>query len=148
MREFVPQRLVAWVARAVYNEPYRAARMTERVDPTDDAVTAAYGLDFGGRRHTIGVVGERPAIRPPADSAEHWFKEHRWGFGVTHRGRLLRYEVDHPEWDVYPVREHTIDVDWAKLYGPTWADLNGAEPAGVVFAAGSGVSVYPHGSPV
>ena len=28
VREFVPQRLVAWLARVFYNEPYRAATMS------------------------------------------------------------------------------------------------------------------------
>ncbi len=145
-REFVPQRLVAWVARAIYNEPYRAAGMGERVEAAGDGMTAEYTLDFGGRRHTLAATGGA-AVRPPAGSADHWFKEHRWGFGVTHRGRLLRYEVDHPTWDVFPVTNVRADVDWGTLYGPAWADMTGAEPASVVFAAGSAVSVYPHGSP-
>ena len=51
--------------------------------------------------------------------------------GVTRRGRLLRYEVAHPEWDVYPVRSFAADVDWAALYGPEWAVMQGREPASV-----------------
>jgi hypothetical protein len=84
-------------------------------------------------------------VRPRRETAEHFFKEHSWGYGVTRRGRLLRYEVNHPEWDVYPVREHRIDVDWGALYGPEWAVMTGRPPASVFLAVGSDVSVYPHG---
>jgi hypothetical protein len=146
VREFVPQRLVTWVARLVYNEPYRAARMGESVSVVGDTTRAEYTLHTAGSRNVLSAEGGQP-VRPPADSLEHWFKEHRWGFGVTRRGRLLRYEVDHPAWDVFPVSRFRADVDWGKLYGPAWADMTGAEPASVVFAAGSAVSVYPHGRP-
>ena len=46
---------------------------------------------------------------------------------------------------MYPVREFAADVDWAALYGPGWGVMHKAEPASVVLAVGSGVSVYPKG---
>jgi uncharacterized protein YqjF (DUF2071 family) len=146
VREFVPQGFVAWMARTVYNEPYHAARMSMAIDEKPDALAATYTVDFGGKVHSLTATGTRPAVRPGPDSLEHFFKEHSWGFGRTHKGKLLRYEVSHPEWDVYPVTDFKADVDWAKLYGPAWAEMNGKEPASVVLAAGSGVSVYPHGT--
>jgi hypothetical protein len=145
VREFVPSWLVATTARVLYNEPYRSARMTMDVTDTSDAITAAYTVKWGGRAHSLRAVGEKPAKRPPVDSVEHWFKEHQWGFGTGRRGKLIRYEVNHPEWDVYPVREFAADVDWATLYGPEWGVMQKAEPASVVLAAGSEVSVYPKG---
>src|SRR5262249_30027230 len=37
LREFVPQRLVAWIARWLYNEPYLAAPITaERTERADE----------------------------------------------------------------------------------------------------------------
>jgi uncharacterized protein len=146
VREFVPQRFVAWVARTIYNEQYRAAPMSMMVAETPMDIAAEYGVHYGGRRHTLRAGGSKPAVRPGPDSLEHFFKEHSWGFGTTHRGRLMRYEVQHPEWDVYPVRECQVDVDWAALYGPAWAGMNGRSPASVVFAAGSAVSVFPKGA--
>jgi uncharacterized protein YqjF (DUF2071 family) len=145
VREFVPSWLVATTARVIYNEPYRSARMTMDVTERPDAVTAAYSLKWSGRTHTLRAVGAKPAVRPGADSVEHWFKEHAWGFGTSRRGRLIRYEVNHPEWDVYPVTEFASDVDWASLYGPEWGAMQAAEPGSVVLAAGSAVSVYPKG---
>lgn len=145
VREFVPQWLVASVARLIYNEPYRAARMTESVTETPDAVTAAYTVAWAGRVHTLRATGTKPAVTPGPGSVEHFFKEQTWGFGVTRRGRLLRYEVTHPEWAVYPVRDFHTDADWAALYGPAWAGMTGRAPDSVVLAAGSAVGVYPHG---
>jgi uncharacterized protein len=146
VREFVPQRFVAWVARTIYNEPYHAARMTMQIDDNPGSLTATYTTEFGGRVHSLTTTGTKPAVRPGPDSVEHFFKEHSWGFGRTHRGKLLRYEVNHPEWDVYPVTNFRADVDWGSLYGPAWAPMTGREPDSVVLAVGSAVSVYPHGT--
>src|ERR1700759_5170164 len=37
VRELVPARLIAWLARWLYNEPYAAIPMTSRADETDDS---------------------------------------------------------------------------------------------------------------
>jgi uncharacterized protein YqjF (DUF2071 family) len=146
VREFVPQRFVAWVARVIYNEPYHAAHLTIAIDDQPDSLTATYTVESGGRGHSLTATGSKPAVRPGPDSVEHFFKEHSWGFGRTHGGKLLRYEVSHPEWDVYPVTHFHADVDWGALYGPAWATMTGRDPASVVLAVGSAVSVFPHGT--
>ena len=51
--------------------------------------------------------------------------------------------MNHPEWDVYPLREFAADVDWATLYGPEWGAMQKVEPASVVFAVGSEAG-FPH----
>jgi hypothetical protein len=168
VREFVPQWSVATIARVLYNEPYRSARMTMRVEESrlspaesqknepspaggklavtmGETITAEYTVKWGGRVHALRAVGDRPAERPGPESVEHWFKEHSWGFGTSRRGKLIRYEVNHPEWDVYPVQDFSFDIDWATLYGPEWARMTSAQPASVVFAVGSEISVYPKG---
>ncbi len=146
VREFVPQRFVAWVARTIYNEPYLAARLTMTITDKPDSLTAAYTVEFGGRVHSLTATGSKPAVRPGPDRAEHFFKEHSWGYGRTRRGKLIRYEVSHPEWDVCPVTDFKADVDWGKLYGPAWEAMTGRDPASVVLAVGSAVSVFPHGT--
>lgn len=143
VREFVPSWLVASTARVLYNEPYRSARMTMDVRDEPDRQAAAYTVRWAGRVHSLRAAGRQPAIHPAPDSTEHFFKEHSWGFGISRRGRLIRYEVSHPEWAVHPVSDFQADVDWAQLYGPEWSVMQDVQPASVVLAAGSQVSVYP-----
>ena len=145
VREFVPQWFVATVARVIYNEPYRSAPMGMTIQDASEHLTAEYRLDWGGRTHSLRATGRQPAIHPGPDSLEHWFKEHSWGFGVSHLGKTISYEVQHPEWEVYPVESFSAEVDWGQLYGPQWSGFNGVEPASVVLAVGSAVSVYPKG---
>jgi uncharacterized protein YqjF (DUF2071 family) len=141
IREFVPSRVVARLARTLYNEPYLATPMTSTILDLPDSIGVEHRLEFGGRTHVLAATGSKPGLLPDAASIEHHFKEHEWGFGVF-RGRLMRYRVEHPVWEVYPVRDWTVDVDWSILYGPEWAVMQGAAPCSTILAAGSPVAVF------
>jgi len=145
IREFVPRPLVAWLARAIYNEPYLVAPIESAVAGEAPAVVTRRRLRWRGRTHAIEVTGSRPAFRPAEASNEHFFKEHQWGFGRDRRSRPILYEVRHPQWDVYPVRSWSLDLDWAQVYGPRWDVLAREKPVSVLLAVGSAVSVYPRG---
>lgn len=145
IREFVPQRLVAWIARWLYNEPYLPAPITATRRELPDGIEMAYNLRYAGKEHSIHVTGAKPSFRPAENSDEHFFKEHHWGFGCTRSGKGLRYQVDHPVWDVYPVRSFSLDLDFAAVYGPQWKFLQTATPISTVLAVGSAIAVHPKG---
>ena len=145
VREFVPQPMVSWLARTLYNEPYLVAPLESSVDEGPSAVVSHRRLRWHGRNHRVEVTGDKPASRPTEDSDEHFFKEHHWGFGRDRRGHTLAYEVRHPLWDVYPVRSWNLDFDWAEVYGSAWSALSSQKPASVILAAGSHVAVYSRG---
>jgi uncharacterized protein YqjF (DUF2071 family) len=144
VREFVPQHLAAWIARVIYNEPYKAAPLEGSVLKNESGITVEYRLRFAGKTHKLSATSRKPPHLPPPESVEHFFKEHRWGFGKSRSGNTTRYEVAHPAWDVYPVDHYHVDLDWASVYGPEWKILDGAEPYSIVLAAGSPVAVYMH----
>ena len=143
LRELVPSRLVAMVARLRYHEPYHAARMRSAVSlvGTDLEVMHDWELDDHGYR--LRVRGSQTTSTPPDSAIEHHFKEHEWGFGRTRAGALLTYRVEHPVWAVREVREMECDVYFGALYGSAWERLSHQPPVSVVFAVGSEVAVYP-----
>lgn len=141
VRELVRSRRVAFVARRCYNEPYFRASIGESIERTDDALRVAYDFAIFGGHGRMSVEADPVSTTPPEDSPEHWFKEHQWGYGVNRRGRCLRYEVRHPVWACHRVRSATIDVDWARVYGPEWSAMKHAEPVSTVLAAGSPIEV-------
>jgi uncharacterized protein len=143
VREFVPKRLIATIARLLYNEPYLSARMTSLTRETPDTIEVKHDLTLAGLTNRICVIGNKPALRPDPDSVEHFFKEHSWGFGTGRRGRLISYRVDHPTWDIWPVRSFDIEWNWKDVYGPDWAFIADAKPYSVVLACGSDVRVFP-----
>jgi uncharacterized protein YqjF (DUF2071 family) len=140
-RELVPQRFVAAVARAVYNEPYSAVPMSGAIRRRPGVVDVSHRLDFPFGTQRIRVRADDTPSTPPPTSDAHWFKEHHWGFNRDHFGRTIRYEVEHPTWQVYPVREYKLQWDWARVYGREWRHLGETQPHSVLLAKGSRVSV-------
>lgn len=142
IREFVPRRWVALVAKVLYNEPYAGVPMTSRVEESADAITIRHDLRVGGIPQSLTVTGAKPPIRPQADSIEQFFKEQTWGYGTSRSGRrLIAYRVEHPTWDVYPVQSHQLQWNWQAAYGQRWALLQDRPPDHVMLAAGSAVGV-------
>jgi uncharacterized protein len=141
IRELVPVRLVAAMARFLYNEPYLATPMQSVVTDLAERIHVEHRIEFGGRTHVLAATGSKQSFEPKSDSVEHFFKEHEWGFGVV-RGHTKRYRVDHPIWTVYPVIDWNVDIDWATLYGPAWSVMQGAAPYSTILAAGSPVKVH------
>ncbi|HLW66583.1 MAG TPA: DUF2071 domain-containing protein [Gemmataceae bacterium] len=142
IREIVPLRFVAWMARTLYNEPYQTMPMRSMATESATGITIDHRVDSPDRMNVIRAKAHKPALLPGPESSEHFFKEHEWGFGQTRNGRTKSYRVVHPVWEIFPVSEWDIDWDWAGLYGPEWAFLADAEPYSVMLAAGSPVSVY------
>lgn len=146
IREFVPSRIISFVARSVYNEPYRAIPMRCDLRPCPGGLEIEH--TFGPRgEHSIYADARLPSEPPLKGGVQHWFKEHEWGFGVSRSGRAIRYRVEHPEWRILPTRACRYAIDFASLYGPEWGFLAGAQPASQFIAEGSPVAVYP-GAPL
>ncbi len=146
VKEIVPRRIIAAIARRWYDEPYVCAPIEARISQTARHVQAEYRLHWPGSGiQSIRAVGDKPSLRPKSGSLEHWIKEHQWGFtrraGVT--GGAWVYEVIHPIWSIFPLVEADVQFDFGAVYGSTWAGLTTAKPVSVVLAAGSEVAVFP-----
>jgi uncharacterized protein YqjF (DUF2071 family) len=141
IREYVPSRFVAFLARALYNEPYAPARMASNVRESEHAIEVEHVLYRENRAQKLRILARRHESMPAESSTAHFFKEHSLGFGRSRSGELVRYEVRHPPWSVYSVQDFQLDWEFGTVYGPAWADLSRQEPCSVVLAKGSPVRV-------
>jgi uncharacterized protein len=140
VREFVPSRLIASIARWRYNEPYEQAALSQTIAATE----MRYGVQWRGSSAEIALgLTPRPE-RADDTTRDHFFKEHQWGFGTVRNGDRIVYEVTHPEWEILPVTHTRVTIEWAEMYGPAWSCLEDTEPFHSTFAVGSDVTVsYP-----
>src|SRR5262245_15918104 len=118
IRELIPSRVVALVARLLYNEPYQVAPLQSATETTPGGIRIVHEFIKCGRRQRITVEGRRPSEPADESGATHFFKEHAWGYGTDRRGGLLRYAVDHPHWRVYPGATARVELEFARVYGP------------------------------
>jgi len=152
IRELVPRRAIALVARWLYDEPYLAVPMRSsagahrretRATLTEAPRTIEYAWRLGGREHAMrAIVAGTPGF-PPAGSEAHFTIEHYWGYTARRDGRTQEYEVVHSPWRVWRTVRHDLDIDAGAVYGPAWGDLLDHPPSAVIVAEGSPVMVFP-----
>jgi len=77
-----------------------------------------------------------------AGSFEEFITEHFWGYSAGSGGHTIEYQVAHPRWNIFPVRQYELDCDFGHLYGPSFASLSQHAPASVFLAEGSPVQLF------
>ena len=141
VKEIVPKRAVAGVARAVYGENYVAMRVGHWARSDGDGCEVGYwwGKAAGECRLRLRVEGEAGALGD--GSEEEFITEHYWGYAAQRDGGTLEYEVEHPRWRVWRAREAELRCDVERVYGREFAEALGGEPASAFLAEGSPVVV-------
>ena len=139
IREIVPRRAVAALARWLYNEPYRALPMRSSVETTPH-LSVQYSWRFSGAWHTIAAQAGQPLALPAVGSFEQFIAEHYWGYTRQRDGSTIEYHVTHAPWAVAPAESYRIDADLGLVYEPALA-ARLVKPASVFLAAGSPVTV-------
>ena len=146
VRELVPRRAVAWVARWFYNEPYTAVPMRHEVEMADAADgrsgRAAYAWRLAGRWHRLEVITRGPPALPDPISEAAFVTEHYWGYTVQRDGGSTEYQVEHPPWRVWEAERAQFDCDVAAVYGAGFAECLAVQPRSAFVAEGSGVTVH------
>ncbi|HYU37688.1 MAG TPA: DUF2071 domain-containing protein [Gemmatimonadales bacterium] len=142
VRQFVSSRLIAAVGRLRYGEPFWPTPIRSRVVETQSEVRVEYGVGPAALGWHVSVAGSRATLVPPPDSPEHYFIERAFACRARPDGNLGVFRVAHPAWAVRQIHAVDYRFDFGSLYGTEWEFLNRAQPAGVVFAAGSEVAVY------
>ncbi|MEO6324080.1 MAG: DUF2071 domain-containing protein [Thermoanaerobaculia bacterium] len=140
--EFVPGRIVAGMARALYDEPYRAVPYSLDRHAVGTSQSMDHVVELGGRTHRFRFIAGGAPVVPPPDSLAHFLKEQEWGFGTTRGGRRGVYRVEHPRWGVHPETRFDLDVDFGALYGERWSLLDHATPISKIVVEGSPIKVF------
>ena len=143
IREYVPKKLIAWIARFLYNEPYVSAVMDSEWKAGLSDFELEHTLKCNNSINKIKVTVEKDEFEAAEDTLAHFFKEHSWGFGKSHQGKLLEYEVWHPIWKTHAVKNVELDWNWASVYGEKWEFLSHRKPFHTAFAVGSEIKVFP-----
>lgn len=139
--ELVPRRLIASIARALYNEPYRALPMRRDGRQTENGHIRAYEWFepsgwVGMRATTTGQAKELV----PGSKAE-FITEQFWGYTRQKHGGTIEYHVTHPRWRVWTSADVDVFGDTSQTYGPTFGALLGVQPDPSFVAEGSPITV-------
>lgn len=146
LKEIVPRKAIAAVARLRYQEPYVALPMRHRLERENDTLrtggAAEYGCYHQGRWHSIRATSVGAPHALARGSEAEFIAEHYWGYTARRDGRCSEYRVEHPPWRVWDAQEAALDCDVASLYGARFAQPLGVPPRSAFIAEGSPVTVH------
>lgn len=141
IKEIVPRRAIAAVARIVYNENYVAMPMRHLIEVDDKSGMVEYGWRYRGRWNHLRVTTTGEAQPLTEGSEEEFITEHYWGYAAQPRGGAMEYQVEHPRWVVWQAGSRSLDCDAKAIYGERFASALTAEPSSAFLALGSEIIV-------
>ena len=144
VRELVPRRAIALVAKVLYNEPYRALPMRYALaaDGALGGVTREYAWRSSSDWTRLSGRTTGPARILEAESEEEFITEHYWGYTRQRDGGTVEYRVSHPRWNVWTAIDARLDGDLASVYGDAFARVLTSPPRSAFVADGSPIIVY------
>ncbi len=143
VRELVPKRAVAAIARWVFNEKYQRVPMSHRIEARGDGTIekAEYAWQSGKERCAMSIETEGASFLPEEGSESQFITEHYWGYAAQKDGGCLEYEVQHPQWNVWNSKRAAFTGDAAAIYGEAIARILTQDPDSAFVANGSAVTV-------
>lgn len=138
--EIVPKPAITLVANTLYNENYTTKPMRYQWSKTEK-LKVGYEWKHRSKWHRILATGATKPEAIPVGSEAEFITEHYWGYAKMNPHKTMQYQVEHPRWQVHPVQDFVIDVDFKSLYGDVFAFLNAQQPLSVFLAEGSEVAV-------
>lgn len=140
VRELVPRRAIALVARAFYGEHYLALPMKHDIEHVDGRVKVEYSWRRGTKWESLKMTAQGEPQSIPAGSHAEFITEHYWGYTSVRAG-CSEYRVQHARWKVWNAETHELRADAAALYGDQFVEPLRAAPRSAFIAEGSPITV-------
>ena len=142
IKEFVPRRGIAWVARILYNENYSSLPMEHLIKQEAECKSVQYQWKLNGQWHHISAACSGEPKYPPEGSEAEFIIEHYWGYSTQRNGGTMEYQVEHSPWRIWSVDQLDVSIDTQKIFGPDYTPFLEKKPTSAFIADGSEVTVF------
>lgn len=140
IKEIVPKRAITFVANTVYKENYQTLPMKHNWVLNEQELLVEY-LWKTKNWNKFSVIAHIASQSMEVGSKEEFITEHFWGYTKIGPNLTSEYQVEHPRWEIYPVKSYDINVDFEANYGKDFDFLSQSKPASVILAEGSPITV-------
>jgi uncharacterized protein YqjF (DUF2071 family) len=141
VREFVPKRAIALIARSFYGEPYLAVPMKHNIEHVDLRLKVEYSWRRGTKWESLKMSASGEPQNIPAGSHAEFITEHYWGYTSVRAG-CSEYRLQHPRWKIWNADSFELSADVVALYGEQFAETLAAPPRSTFIADGSPIEIW------
>ncbi|MFC3158591.1 hypothetical protein SAMN05443633_11748 [Chryseobacterium arachidis] len=139
IKEIVPKPSLSFVANSVYKEHYKTMPMKNKIHQKGEELLIKYSWK-DKTWHSIEITAENVPLKMESNSEFEFITEHYYGF-TKKENKTSEYEVCHPKWEYYVVKNHQLEIDFQTVYGNDFEYLNHQKPISVMLAEGSEIEV-------
>lgn len=141
IKEIVPKPAITFIANTIYNENYETLPMKHSWETSNDSVNVTYQWKKNNSWNSMAIQAQNRLNEIQPNSVVEFIAEHYWGYSKKNAKETTEYEVKHPRWKYYPVKQHSVEVDFKSNYGDEFEFLNQANPNSIFLLEGSEISV-------
>ena len=141
VNETVPYQLVAVVANWLYKEHYTAIPTKHQWHSKGESQHVNYFWKKDGKWNEIRLEAALESHAMIQGSVEEFIFEHYYGYTKIDATRTEEYQIEHPSWEIYPVKNYGINCDFEAMYGQPFAHLFSQQPNSIMLAEGSEIAV-------
>lgn len=141
IKEIVPRHAVTIIANTIYKEHYETLKMRHNWGFEKDLRITKYEWKKDDKWYSFLIESEKEKSQIEEGSETEFITEHYWGYTKINDQTTYEYEVTHPKWNCYKIKNHSIDVDFGRVYGADFDVLTGVTPQSVMLAEGSEITV-------
>jgi len=137
---FFPKNALTLVAKHIYKENYETRAMRHKWTENKEILFTSYGLKKD-RWHNFDLKSAVKSEVIDVNSSAFFFSKHYWGTSHINEKSCTIYEIQHPEWSAYPIKEWDINFDFNTVFGSDFKQLTNRQPESVHLFDGSEVVV-------
>jgi uncharacterized protein len=141
IREIVPRRAIAQLARFIYGENYSSHPMRHAISGNGAGLRAEYQWQFKGEWCCLCAEALGSPAHPSDGSLDQFITEHYWGYTARPHRESLEYHVSHVPWRVWTATSACFEGAADALYGPGFGEILRRPPDSAFIADGSPVLV-------
>lgn len=110
--------------------------MRHQITESEDELTISYQWKQDHKWNSIAAKVSDTAQEMIPGSEEEFIAEHYWGYSKYNDTTTFEYNVQHPPWKIFPVKNYLIDCDFGALYGDEFSIFKDTVPNSVFVAQG------------
>jgi uncharacterized protein YqjF (DUF2071 family) len=145
IKEIVPRRALTFVANSIYKEKYVTLPTKYHWDEDSNDLKVLYQWKHRNKWDLFSLTASSVPCEISPLSKEEFITEHYWGYTQLNKSQTSQYQVEHPRWQVYTVKDYEINVQFGELYGSSFNFLTEAIPDSIMLAEGSKIVVRKGG---
>lgn len=141
IKEIVPKKAITFIANTLYKEHYETRKMRHKIIENENSLTFVYQWKTDKKWNTIQIETKKELEEIETDSEAGFITEHYFGYTKYDDNTTFEYEVKHPGWQQFEIKNFMLHVDFGKNYGEDFTVLQNQKPVSVFLAKGSEIKV-------